>query len=145
MKTVAAAVSIAALVALAGCGGHGQYTKEGMTAAQARQQQFKSAQVYDMSRQAFLAGDLDKALKHIDRCVQMNPSVAKSQVLRGRILSERGDLEHAVEAFLQAEALDPKNVEAQYYLGIVYERFTQKDKALERYLKAAELGTTDPQ
>lgn len=146
MKTrTTAAFSIAVLVALAGCGGHGKYTSEQMSVAQQRQIQFKSAQVYDMSRQSFLAGDLDKALKNIDRCLTMNPSVAKSHVLRGRILSERGDLEKAVEAFLQAEALEPKNVEAQYYLGIVYERFTQKDKALERYLKAAELGTTDPQ
>lgn len=143
-RTVPLAATLA-LVCLAGCAGHGKYTTEGKNKGNERVAGMKSASEYQQAQQSFLAGDLEKALKAADRSIMMNPSVAKTYVLRGRILLEQSNLEEAVNTFQKAEALEPGNVEAQYYLGIVYERFTQTDKALERYLKASELEPSNPQ
>jgi len=139
---LAAAVGVAGL---AGCQGNGVHTSAQISAAQQKWSVIKSATEWDMARQAYLAGNLDKALKRVDRSLAMNGSVAKSHVLRGRILIEKGDLEAAIDAFLKAEAIDPDNTQAQYYLGIIYERFSQPERALTRYRKAGELDTSDPQ
>ena len=53
----------------------------------------------------------------------------KSHVLKGRILIEEGKLEQARASFLEAEKLDEDCVEAQYYLGIVHERFNEPENA----------------
>jgi Flp pilus assembly protein TadD len=137
---------LSAFALLAGCGGgHGKYTQEHLNSAQEAMMSVKSATEYDMAHQAFLAGDLDKALKSVDRSIAINGSVAKSHVLRGRILTERGDLEPAIESLRKAETLDPLNAEALYYQGIIHENFSQKAEALACYEKAATLETSNPQ
>lgn len=137
---------VAGLTMSTGCARkHGTWTAEGMTRAKQRVDQLKSANEYQMARQNFLAGDLDKAQKGIERSLTINPSVAKSHVLRGRILIEKNDLEGAMQSLLNAEALDPENVEAQYYLGIVNERFSNREEALSRFLTASKLDPTNPQ
>lgn len=141
-RTLAGALCMAAL---AGCAGHGEYTQEGVNTAQERMAQMKSATEWQMAQQQFLAGDLDKALRTVDTSIGLNPKVAKSHTLRGRILIEKGQLEAARASLLLAEQVDPKYVEAQYYLGIIHERFSQPQEALTRYTKAIELEKTSPQ
>jgi Flp pilus assembly protein TadD len=136
---------LAAAAGLAGCAGHGDYTKEALRNSQNKVQGLKAMNEYQQAEQAFLAGDLDKSLKMIDRSLTNNPSVPLSYVLRGRILLEKGDLEQSLACFQRAEALKPETVGAQYYMGIVYERFSQHEEALARYLKAGELDPTNPQ
>jgi Flp pilus assembly protein TadD len=140
-----AAVALACAGALAGCSGHGKYTREHIAQAKEKMTMLKSGTEYQMAQQQFLAGDLDKAMKTIDRSVALNPNVARSHVLRGRILLERGRLEQAREALLTAESLDDQNVEAQYYLGIIHERVNEPVEALARYSRAAELDPANPQ
>lgn len=139
-----AAVMAAAWLA-AGCASHGKYTEQHISAAKEKMQAMKSATEWEMARQAFLAGDLEKAKKGVDRSIALNPNVAKSHVLRGRVMMEMGDLEAAANSLLTARTIDPGFVEGAYYLGICYERFTQKDKALEAYQAAAELDQAAPQ
>lgn len=138
------AMSLAALCVAWGCGTTGSHTSRSVSHAKQTLQAIKSATEWDMARQAFLAGDLDKALKAVDRSIALNDGVPKSHVLRGRILMEMSDLEGAIDAFERAEALDPSHVEAFYYQGIVYERLTDKERALERYTRAAELDPAAP-
>ncbi|MCA9300452.1 MAG: tetratricopeptide repeat protein [Phycisphaerales bacterium] len=144
MKKMLIAASTAML--LAGCsGGHGKHTEAQLNVAKERMNQIKSATEWDMARQAFLSGDLKKALTKVDLSLALNESVPKSHVLRGRILIEQGFLENAMDSFLRAEALDQQNVEAQYYLGIIFERFSEREKALARYERAAELDPANAQ
>lgn len=137
--------AVAAALLGAGCGSHGKYTEQHISAAKEKMQAMKSATEWEMARQAFLAGDLEKAKKGVDRSIALNPNVAKSHVLRGRVMMEMGDLEQAANSLLTARTIDPSYVEGAYYLGICYERFTQKDKALEAYKQAAELDQAAPQ
>jgi tetratricopeptide (TPR) repeat protein len=141
-----AAISTAlALAALAGCKGHGEYTQKGLIDANNRMSGLKAGNAYQQAEQAFFAGDLEKARKAVDNSVLINPNLAKSHLLKGRIMIEQGDLEGALESLQKAEACDPNCTEAYYYEGIVFERFAQSDKALEKYQKAAELEATNAQ
>jgi Flp pilus assembly protein TadD len=134
------------LVALAGCvNGHGKETSKEMTRANNVHQGIKAGNDYQQAEQAYMAGDLDKAMKMVDKSLMIRPDVVKSHVLKGRILLEKSDLENSVNEFQMAEGLDPKCVEAHYYQGIVFERFQQQDKALEQYKKAAELEPSNAQ
>ncbi|MFG0285565.1 MAG: tetratricopeptide repeat protein [Phycisphaerales bacterium JB039] len=126
-----------------GCfGGHGKHTQAHLNAAQAKMSAMKSATEWDMARQAFLAGDLDKALKHVDDSIALNASVPKSHVLRGRILMEMGNMNGAMESLRTAESLDPQNIDAQYFLGVAHERLGKQDVAAAHYRNASELDTS---
>ncbi len=148
-RIVSSVLVAAGLVGLAGCSGgtssRGKYTQEHLSAARATLDVMKSATEYDMGRQSFLAGDLDKALERIERSLALNPSVVKTNVLHGRILNEMGEADQAINAFTTAVTLDPENVDAQYYMGIVYERIVNRKKAAEHFIKAHELDPTDAQ
>ncbi|MBX3386658.1 MAG: tetratricopeptide repeat protein [Phycisphaeraceae bacterium] len=132
---------------LVGCNGkrHGQYTSEGLVIAQQRLAELKSGTEWQMAQQQYLGGDFDKALKTIDRSIALNPNVAKSHLLRGRILVEKSRLQEAKDAFDRTLELQPENVEAVYFLGIVHERFSMDQKAFEYYSKAMEKDPTNPQ
>lgn len=138
---------IAGAAMAGGCnqGRHGSYTREGAEIAQLRLAQLKSGTEWQMAQQQYLGGDLDKALKTVDRSIALNPGVAKSHVLKGRILLEKGALEKSKESLEHALTLQPENVEAHYFLGIVHERFSMDEKALSFYQKASELEPSNPQ
>ncbi|MBL8874892.1 MAG: tetratricopeptide repeat protein [Phycisphaerae bacterium] len=130
---------------LIGCTGHGVSTRRESSAAKERLAAMKSAMEWQSAKQQLLSGNTAKALESINRSLGLNPNVAKSHVLKGRILMEQGDLEGALNWFGTAEGLDPENVEAQYYSAIVYERLKQPDEALARYRRASDLEPSNPQ
>jgi len=136
------AAAIAALTVLhtSGCG-RGRYVAEGLTLAQQRQAQMKSGTEWSMAHQAFLAGDLDKAMTRIERSLAINPEVAKSHALLGRILMEQSHLGPALRAFAEASRLDPELVDAHYYAGVALERLDRPADAFLSYDRAA---TLDP-
>lgn len=134
--------------ALTGCNGtnqHGKYTQEHKSQAQERMTMLKSGTEWQMAQQQFLSGDIEKAYKTINKSIAMNPKVPKSHVLKGRILIEKGRLEEARESLVEAEKLDPESCDAQYYLGIIHEQFSQPAEALTRYQKASELDPANAQ
>ncbi len=160
---------------LTGCQGHGKFTSEAIEQAELRQAQMKAATEWDMARQQFLAGDLKKARRSIDNSIAYNAEVVKSHVLRARILIETGDLEMAlgsiqaakdVHAELtagpeeeenpkrkkglskreqQEETPDEQLTEAFYYEGIIYERLSEFEEALESFELAMAADETDAQ
>ena len=104
----AATLALATLTAaaLTGCGAlgkHGQFTQEHLNQAQEKMTMLKSGTEWQMAHQQFLAGDLDKALKTVDRSIAMNGTVPKSHLLRGRIMLEKSRLEEARQEFLTAQ------------------------------------------
>jgi len=143
---IAIAAIAATAILLPGCGSvQGKKTSEQRSAARQRMDQMKSATEWDLARQAYLAGDLEKALEKVDNSIALNGEVPKSHVLRGRILLEQGALGEAIDSFETAEALDPQNVDTQYFQGIVYERLIRREQALTHYQKAAELDQSNAQ
>lgn len=144
LKAGAASVLLLAL-GMSGCHGPGAFTTERLTAAKEAENTRKAATEWDQARQAFLSGDLDKAMKQVERSIAIRSSVPKSWVLRGRILMELSNLDDAAASLDKAVALDPNFAEAHYYLGIVMERISNSQRAMECYTKAAELEPSNPQ
>ncbi|MBS0197138.1 MAG: tetratricopeptide repeat protein [Planctomycetes bacterium] len=143
--TAARLLTLAAAAWAGGCASHGNYTAEHMSAAKVKMDGLKAATEYQMAHQAFLAGDLEKGLRHVDRSLSLNPKVAKSHVLKGRVYLEMNDLEKSSACFAQASEIEATNVEAQYYQGVLCERVARKEEALGHYQKAAELDGANAQ
>ncbi|MCH7791458.1 MAG: hypothetical protein IID31_04160 [Planctomycetes bacterium] len=137
--------TLTASVALTGCSGHGGYTQEFLAERQAKMAILKSATEWDFAHQRFLAGELDKALKHVSNSIAMNDNVAKSHILRGRVLMEQAVFDEAFVSFDQALVIDENNVEAMYYTGLCYERVSNKEQALHFYLMAADAEPSSAQ
>jgi len=144
LRLVALAAGLAA-AALAGCAGSGAYTKATAQQHNSKMDVMRSATEYDMARQSYLAGDLRKALERISQSIAINDQVAKSHVLRGRILLEMSELDGSLDSLHTAEALAPENVDAQYFLGLNYERLADPEQALTHYQAAADLDPEDAQ
>ena len=145
---LAAASAIAIAAMNAGCADtpdHGAHTQEELNLAKKKMQQLKSGLEWQTANGAFQSGDLPKALKAVDRSIALNPDVAKSHVLRGRILMEMSNLEGALNSYAKAVEIDATNVDAHFYMGVVDERLSRKDEALACYKKAAELDHADAQ
>ncbi|NRA56868.1 MAG: tetratricopeptide repeat protein, partial [Phycisphaerales bacterium] len=140
-KLAAMAGAVMGAMVLTGCSGNGKVSAEARNAAAERMAGMKSGTEWDMARQAFLSGDPQKALEHIDRSIALNDSVVRSHVLRGRITMELGNFEEAMGSLGKAEILDPEDVDTQYFLGVAFERIGEKESAMERYQRAAELDT----
>lgn len=140
-KLALLAGAVMGTLALTGCSGNGRTGAEARNAAAERMAGMKSGTEWDMARQAFLSGDPEKALGHIDRSIGLNDGVVRSHVLRGRIMMELGNFEESMASLGKAEILDPEDVDTQYFLGVAYERIGEKESAMERYQRAAELDT----
>ncbi len=130
---------------LGGCGMQGNFTAEHQSRAKERMLEIKAATEWQTANQAFLAGDLEKAEKAVNRSISINGNVCKSHVLHGRILMEKGEIDAAMKALSKAAALDPNSPDAPYYLAIAFERIQQSETALENYRKAADLDPANPQ
>ena len=140
-KLVTSAVLFATL---AGCSGQGNYTRQGVSLAKERMSFLKSATEWELARQAFLAGDLEKAIEKVDYSLSINDTVVKSHVLKGRIQIEMGDLGNALKSFNTASILDPEEPDAHYYLGVVFERLNNPEEAYTHFEQACEFDDYNP-
>lgn len=145
LSRAAQAAVVGSSLLIVGCGGHGNFTESHKSSAAIKHDALKAATSWDMGHQAYLAGDLRRALEHVDQSIALNDAVAKSHVLRGRILLEMSRLDESLDALHRAETINPEYVDAQYYLGIVYERLVERDRALEHYMRAADLDPSNAQ
>ena len=76
--------------------------------AQSELKHFESAQRHlEVGRLAFQYGDLQTAAPHLQRAVELEPSLAAAQYHLGRLLFRLGALPPALQAFTRAESLDP--------------------------------------
>jgi TolA-binding protein len=72
--------------------------------------------VYEDGKALFLKGDLERALRELDRIIDIHlpgPMLARVQTLRGMILSKLNRSAAASEAFLVALDADPKSANAE--------------------------------
>lgn len=144
--SVSASMLLLTTAGITGCAGQqGNYTREFKEQAELRVLGFKAGTEFDLARQQYLSGDLDKAIRTIDKSLSMKEDVARSHILRARILIEMDRLENATAALNRALELDPQSVDGNYFSGILYERFSQFDRAYTFYRTASELDPTNSQ
>ncbi|MFG0305459.1 MAG: tetratricopeptide repeat protein [Phycisphaerales bacterium JB040] len=138
-------VSLALTIALgAGCANRSAHTRQHASAAKERMGMLKAGTEWQMAEQAFLAGDLEKALTKVDNSLAINDTVTRSYVLKGRILMEMGRMGDAMESLLLGQTYGPQDPEAHYYLAILYERLGEEELALDAYQVACENDDMNP-
>ncbi len=148
IQRVAVAVVCAPVMvwSFVGCSsGQGKYTSAFKEQAELRMAQVKAGTDWDMAQQQYRSGDLKKALKNVERSIAQNDQVPKSHMLRGKVLLEMNRLESAMDAFDSVLGLDGTLSEAQYYRGIIFERYSRSQQAFEAYSLAAQGEQDNPQ
>lgn len=124
------------LVASAGCASS---KKEVKAAAEANWKRMRSGMMLQMAQQQFDTGDLDQCEKTLKEALTVDGRNEKLFTLSGRVALERGELERAYHLLTQAGKLNEKAPEPHYYLGIVFQRWQQYDKAQQQYEQAYKL------
>jgi tetratricopeptide (TPR) repeat protein len=81
----------------------------------------------------FDAGNVDHAVKHLRRAVELSPETSESHRFLASVLASRGDLKEALIEFKKTVELDPGNAAAYLDLSRAYNRLDLN----EEYLDAA--------
>jgi tetratricopeptide (TPR) repeat protein len=89
-----------------------------------------------LGKDQFESGQFDKARKTIDQALALDPANPGTLVLSARLHIERGDLERAEATLVSAGEIDPTNAQVDYYKGVVYQRWHQKQKSHDAYAAA---------
>ena len=128
----------ALILILAGCQSTPTHD-ENVNAANARWKSVRSASMLHMAQQQFDAGDLNQAEKTLASAIGIDAGNPYLHIMAGRVALERGQLERSFRRLSVAVELDGQIPEAHYYLGIVMQRWTRYDQALESYQRAYDL------
>jgi tetratricopeptide (TPR) repeat protein len=130
-------ISVVLVAAMVGCSS----TNRQKTQREAAQKQWNGARagvLYSLAKDQYATGNFDKARQTVDEALKMDPSNAPLHLLGAKLAIEQGQLERAEIDLKEAEKLNPKDAEAEYLLGVVYQRWQKSQLALDYYLKASD-------
>jgi tetratricopeptide (TPR) repeat protein len=87
----------------------------------------------DRAGRAALAGELDDAMKLLDRAIEASPETVEAHLKKGNLLATLGEHERAIAEYERAERADPGHGRAQTQIGRCYAalgRMAEAEKAL---------------
>ena len=90
-------------------------------------------------------GAYDEAIEILNVAIKIDPKFVPAYNQIGLILFEADKKNESVEAFKNAIAIDPENLNSRLGLAKTYSMITRNDLAVEQYLKAADLKKNDPE
>lgn len=100
-----------------------------------------SADAYMLAGAALLdTEDFDRARHDLDASLQLNPKLPGIYSLAGIARNKDGDMKAAEAAFRQALALDPRDFNANLYLGAILYKRRQLDESKTYLSRALELN-----
>lgn len=141
---VVGTVSLIILVALSGlstgCTGPTKRGKEARALANVKFNAVRSRVDYDQADQAFRSGNFIESKRHLEAAIDKSGEQSEYWTLLGRVYLETGALQDSLASFEEAERIDPKNADAQYFLGIIAERLDRPLEAVKYYLSALDLS-----
>lgn len=97
----------------------------------------------NLATEQFKNGNLPDARKSVDEAMKLDPRKPVYHLLSARIYIETAALEAAQRELDIVRELDPRNAEADYLSGIVYQRWQKPNLALDYYTKATEKSPAD--
>ncbi len=136
MKKLYAILSILTLV-VAGCSND----KPEPTGREKLHTQWNNARagvLYGLAKQQFDGGNPVDARKSLDEAIRLQPDNVSLRILSARVSIEQGKLESAVKELDNVRTIDPTNAEADYLMGVIYQRWQKPDNALKWYVEASE-------
>lgn len=126
-------VTLLTLCLLAGCGGKHQTAKE---KAHKQWAATRANVLYGLARDQYATGNFDNSRKTVTDALKLNPDHAPLRILSAKLAIESAQLELAEKELAEARRIDPKDPEADYLAGVVYQRWQKPDRALEFYVSA---------
>ena len=90
-------------------------------------------------------GAYDEAIEILNMAIKIDPKFVPAYNQIGLILFEADKKNESVEAFKNAIAIDPENLNSRLGLAKTYSMITRNDLAVEQYLIAANLKKNDPE
>ena len=90
-------------------------------------------------------GAYDEAIEILNVAIKIDPKFVPAYNQIGLILFQADKKNESVEAFKNAIAIDPENLNSRLGLAKTYSMITRNDLAVEQYLKAADLKKNDPE
>lgn len=128
---------VLALAGVVGCESGGSKNKGDKNAATAHWRAARASVLLTLANDQFKSGQFDQARVSIADALKLLPDNPEVRTLSGRIALEQGNLELAEAEFRTAQSVDPNYAAADYYLGIVMQRWQRLPLALELYAEAA--------
>ncbi|WP_428939939.1 tetratricopeptide repeat protein [Fontivita pretiosa] len=137
-------VVLASSLAGGGCSGSGKKFKNKTQREQAQAQwnRTRAAVLASLAKSQYQNANFEQAQQSVNEGLRMDPNLAALHVLNAKIAIEQGQLERAQQSLTVARKLDEKLAEADYLMGVVYQRWQKPQQAYECYLAACQ---KDPQ
>lgn len=104
--------------------------------ARRRVEGHKSRLELEQAHSAFATGQFKKAMKIAQKAQQRVPDSPEPYMLMARICLETAQLEAADQMLSEALAIEPQIPDAHFLKGIVYQRWSRDEQALDAYLAA---------
>ena len=132
-------------VSMLGCGGPSRVGKEMREAAYSRGDKVNARMAHEQATAAFETGQLEQARSMLADAIERYPDEPAWYTLMGRILMEQHRLDEARAVLEKAIELDDTSSENEYYLGVLYERWSKDALAANHFERACELEPDRPQ
>jgi tetratricopeptide (TPR) repeat protein len=91
-----------------------------------------------LAKDQYATGNFDPSRKTVDEALQLDPDNGPLRLLSARLAIEGGQLDRADKDLERARAANPKDAEADYLSGVVYQRWQKPDVALKYYSNACD-------
>jgi tetratricopeptide (TPR) repeat protein len=124
--------AIAAVLAAAGCSTQTQHET-----AHAEWDNARASVLYSLATDQYQNGQFEKCQESLDQAIAMSPNDPGIHLLAAKVAIEQGKLEPAMAHAEQARKIDPKNAEADYLTGVIWQRWANPTKACDAYMAAA--------
>jgi Tfp pilus assembly protein PilF len=127
----------ALLAILAGCQSSGPTQKEQAV------QNWNAARanvMLGLASDQFHSGNFDKSRTTVNDALKLDPKNPAIHILSAQLAIEQGQLDVADQELAVARSLNPKDPQADYLSGVVYQRWGQTQKALDFYSAACALS-----
>ena len=95
--------------------------------------------LYYNLKKSYKNKDYDKTMELLKKVIYIDGYTSEYAVLLGNCKKGKNELIEAQECYESAISLDNSNPNAHFELGGIYEKFEQKDRALEMYTKAIKI------
>lgn len=126
---------LAALLLVVGCSPMKNKQKEEATQAW---NTARANVLFSLARDQYATGNFDKSRQTTDEALSMDPKNAGLRILSAKLAIEQGRLEQAENELKFARAAAPKNGEADYLAGVIYQRWQKPETAYSFYKSASE-------
>jgi tetratricopeptide (TPR) repeat protein len=131
-------LAAALVMLLVGCAKDG---KKKPTDKELVTQQWRDARanvLFGLGRDQYQHGNFEQSRKTVDDAIKLSPNNSHLRVLSAKLAIEQGQLELAEKELIKARDADPKNAEADYLSGVIYQRWQRPETAYHCYSVAAE-------